>query len=102
MNLEMKKRLLRWYLWNVLLCGCEIWTIRKKHRTQLKILKYAMEKNGENGRVNNEEILIRVKENRTLKKSEKGSGTELDYYEKGILIMMLESTVEEKKKRVNN
>jgi len=70
LDLELKKKLLKCYIWSMALFGAETWTFRVVHQKHLEIFEMwccrGMEKISWTDRVRNEEVLLRVKEKRII------------------------------------
>jgi hypothetical protein len=70
LELNLRKKLVKCYVWSVALCGAETWTLRKVDRKYLESLEMwcwrRMEKISWTDRVRNEEVLHRVKEERNI------------------------------------
>ena len=66
LGLELRKKLVKCYIWSVAFCGAETWTLRAVDRKQLESFDMwcwiRMEKISWTDRVRNEELLLRVKE----------------------------------------
>jgi len=66
LDLELRKKLVKCYIWSVAICGAETWTLRAVDQKQLESVETwcwrRMEKISWTDRVRNEEVLIRVKE----------------------------------------
>jgi hypothetical protein len=70
LNLELRKKLVKCYIWSIALYGAETWTLRtldQKHLESFEMWCWRrMEKINWTGRVNNEAVLHRVKEERNI------------------------------------
>ncbi|KDR09341.1 hypothetical protein L798_15108, partial [Zootermopsis nevadensis] len=70
LGLEMKKKLVKCYVWSVALYGAETWTLRKKEQKYLESFEMwcwrRIEKIRWTDRVTNEEVLRRVNEQRNI------------------------------------
>ena len=70
LDLELRKKLVKCYIWSVALCGAETWTLRavdQKHLESFEIWCWRrMEKISWTDHVRNEEVLLRVKEQRNV------------------------------------
>jgi len=68
--LELRKRLLKCYIWSIALCGAETGTVRAVDQKQLESFEMScwrrMEKNSWTDHVRNGEVLLRVKEQRNI------------------------------------
>jgi hypothetical protein len=68
LDLELRKKLVKCYIWSIALCGMETWTLRKLDQKYLESFEMwcwrRMEKISWTDRVTNEAILHRVKEER--------------------------------------
>ena len=68
--MELKKKLVKCYIWSVALCGAETGTVRAVDEKQLERFEMwcwrKMEKISWTDRVRNEEALLRVKEQRNI------------------------------------
>jgi hypothetical protein len=67
---NLRKKLVECYSWSVALCGIETWTLRKVDQKYLESFKMwcwrRMEKIIWTDRVRNEEVLLRVKQDRNI------------------------------------
>ena len=70
LDLELRKKLVKCYIWSIALCGAETGTIRAVDQKQLGSFEMwwwrRMEKISWTDRVRNEEVLLRVKEQRNI------------------------------------
>jgi hypothetical protein len=70
LDLELKKKLVKCYIWSIALYGAETWTLRavdQKHLESSKMWCWRrMEKTSWTDHVKNEELLLRVKEKRNI------------------------------------
>jgi hypothetical protein len=70
LDLNLRKKLVKCYIWSVALCGAETWTLRKVDQKYLESFGMwcwrRMEKISWTDRVRNEEVLRRVKEERNI------------------------------------
>ena len=70
MKKELRKRLIKCYVWSVLLYGCETWTLRSKDIKRLKAYEMwtwrRLERISWMDKVTNQEVLMRVGEKRRL------------------------------------
>jgi hypothetical protein len=70
MNLELRKKLVKYYIWSIALYGVETWTLRavdQKHLESFDVWCWRrMEKIIWTDHVRNEEVLLRVKEQRNI------------------------------------
>ncbi|KDR16678.1 hypothetical protein L798_09068 [Zootermopsis nevadensis] len=70
LGLELKKKLVKCYVWSVTLYGAETWTLRKKEQKYLESFEMwcwrRIEKIRWTDRVTNEEVLRRVNEQRNI------------------------------------
>jgi hypothetical protein len=77
LELNLRKKLVKSYIWSVALYGAEMWTLRKVVQKYLKNFEMwcwrRMEKISWTERVRNEEVLQRVKEERNIVNTIKGS-----------------------------
>jgi hypothetical protein len=68
--LELRKKLVKCYIWSIALYGAETWTLRaidQKHLESLEMWCWRrMEKISWTEHVRNEEVLLRVKEQRNI------------------------------------
>jgi hypothetical protein len=68
--LELRKKLVKCYVWSIALYGAETWTLWAVDQKQLKSFEMwcwrRMEKMSWTGHVRNEEVLLRVKEQRNI------------------------------------
>jgi len=70
LGLEFRKKLVKCYIWNVVLCGAEPWTLRTVDQKQMQSFEMwcwrRMERISWTDRVRNGEVLLRVKEKRSI------------------------------------
>jgi len=70
LDLELRKKPVKCYIWSVALCGAETGTVRAVDRKQLESFEMwcwrRMEKISWTDRVRNEEVLLSVKEQRNI------------------------------------
>jgi len=70
LDLELRKKLVKCYIWSIVLYGAETWKLRAVDQKQLKSFEMwcwrTMEKNSWSDHVRNEEVLLRVKEQRNI------------------------------------
>jgi hypothetical protein len=70
MDLELRKKLVKCYIWSITLYGAENWTLRavdQKHLESFEMCCWRrMEKIGWTDHVRNKEVLLRVKEQRNI------------------------------------
>jgi hypothetical protein len=70
LDLNLRKKLVKCYVWSIALCGAETWTLRKVDQKYLESFELwgwrRMEKIRWTDRVRNEEVLHRVKEERNI------------------------------------
>ena len=70
LDLELRKKLVKCYIWSIALYGAETWTLRAAHQKHLESFEMwcwrRMEKIFWTERVRNEEVLLRVKEQRNI------------------------------------
>jgi hypothetical protein len=70
LDLSLRKKLVRCYIWSIALYGAETWTLRKLDEKYLENFEMRcwrrMEKISWTDRVRNEEVLHRVKEERNI------------------------------------
>ena len=70
LDLKLRKKLVKCYIWSIALCGAETWTLRavdRKHQESLELWCWRrMEKISWTDHVRNEEVLLRVKEQRNI------------------------------------
>jgi len=70
MDLELRKKLVKCYIWSIGLYGAETWTLRavdQKHMVSLEMWCWKrMGKISWTNHVRNEEVLLRVKEQRNI------------------------------------
>jgi hypothetical protein len=76
LDLNLRKKLVKCYIWSIALCGAETWTLRKADYKYLESFDMwcwrRMEKISWTDRVRNEEVLHRVKKYPTYNKKKKG------------------------------
>ena len=70
MDFELRKKLVKCYIWSIALYGAETWTVRAVNQKHLESLEMwcwrRMEKISWTDHVRNEEVLLRVKEQRNI------------------------------------
>ena len=70
LDLNLRKRLVRCYVWSIALFGAETWTLRETDQKQLESFEMwcwrRMEKISWTDHVRNEEVLVRVNEQRNI------------------------------------
>jgi len=70
LDLELRKKLVKCYIWSIALYGADTWTLRAVDQKHLKSFKMwcwrRMEKINWTDHVRNEEVLLRVKEQRNI------------------------------------
>jgi hypothetical protein len=70
LDLELRKKLVKCYVWSIALYGAETWTLRavdQKHLESFKMWCWRrMEKISSTDHVRNEDVLLRVKEQRNI------------------------------------
>ena len=70
LDLELRKKLVKCYVWSIALCGAETWTLRavdQKHLESTEMWCWRrMEKISWTEHVRNEDVLLRVKEQRNI------------------------------------
>jgi hypothetical protein len=70
LDLNLRKKLVKCYIWSIALYGAETWILRKVHQKHVKSFEMwcwrMMEKNIRTDRERNEEVLQRVKEDRNI------------------------------------
>jgi hypothetical protein len=70
LDLNLRKKLVKCYIWSITLCGAGTWTLRKADQKYLEGFEMwywrRMEKISWTDRVRNEEVLHRVKEDRNI------------------------------------
>jgi hypothetical protein len=70
LDLELRKKLVKCYVWSIALYGAETWTlqaINQKHLKSFKMWRWRrMEKLSWTDHVRNEDVLLRVKEQRNI------------------------------------
>jgi len=70
LELNLRKKLVKCYIWNMALCGAETWTLRSADQKYLESFKMwcwrRMEKISWTDHVRNEEVLLRVNEQRRI------------------------------------
>ena len=71
-NLQLKKKFVKCYVWSIALYGSETWTLREKERKYLEAFEMwcwrKMEKIDWRDHITNEEVLAKVQENRSILK----------------------------------
>jgi hypothetical protein len=82
LDLELRKKLVKCYIWSMVLYGAEIWTLRKLGQKYLESFEMwcwrRKEKISWTDHVNNEAVLHRVKEERNIFHNKKKEG-QLDW-----------------------
>ena len=70
LDLKLRKKLMKFYIWSIASYGAETWTIRTVNRKHLESFEMwcwrRMEKIRWTDHVRNEEVLLRVKEQRNI------------------------------------
>ena len=70
LDLKLRKKLVKWYIWSIALYGAETWTLRAVDHDHLESFQMwcwrRMEKISWTDHVRNEEVLVRVKEQRNI------------------------------------
>jgi hypothetical protein len=70
LDLELRKKLLKCYVWSIALYGADTWTLRAVHQKHLESFEMwcwrRMEKISWSDHVRNEEVLLRVKKQRDI------------------------------------
>jgi hypothetical protein len=69
LDLELRKKLVKCYVWSIALYGAETWTLRaidQKHLESFEMWRRRMEKISWTDHVRNEDVLLRVKEQRNI------------------------------------
>jgi len=69
LDLKLRKKLVKCYIWSIALYGAETWTsgaVDQKHLESFEMWSRRMEKIRWNDHVRNEEMLLRVKEQRNI------------------------------------
>jgi hypothetical protein len=70
LDLELRKKLVKCYVWNIALYGAETWTLRAVEQKHLECFEMwcwrRMEKISWTDHVKNEDVLLRVKEQRNI------------------------------------
>jgi hypothetical protein len=70
LDFELRKKLVKCYIWSIALYGAETWTLQAVDQKQLESFEMwcwrRMEKISWTDRVRNEEVLLRVKEQRNI------------------------------------
>jgi hypothetical protein len=69
MDLELRKKLVKCYIWNIALYGADTWTLRavdQKHLESFEIWCWRRMEISWTDHVGNEEVLLRVKEQRNI------------------------------------
>jgi hypothetical protein len=70
LDLELRKKLVKCYVWSIALYGAETWTLRAVNQKQLESFEMwcrrRMEKMSWTDHVRNEDVLLRVKEQRDI------------------------------------
>jgi hypothetical protein len=70
LDLELRKKLVKCYVWSIALYGAETWTLREMDQKQLESFEMwcwrRMEKISWTDHVRNEDVLLRVKEQRSI------------------------------------
>jgi len=69
LDLNLRKRLVRCYVWSIALCGAEAWTLRatdQKHLASFEMWCWRRMEISWTDRVRNEEVLLRINEQRNI------------------------------------
>jgi hypothetical protein len=69
LDLQLRKKLVKCYIWSIALYGAETWTLRavdQKHLESFEMCWRRMEKISWTDHVRNEDVLLRVKEQRSI------------------------------------
>jgi hypothetical protein len=69
MDVELRKKLVKCYIWNIALYGAETWTLRgvdQKHLKSFEMMCWRRMEINWTDRVRKEEVLLRVKEQRNI------------------------------------
>jgi len=70
LDLKLRKELVKWYIWSIAVYGAVTWTLRAVNQKLLERFEVwcwrRMEKISWTDRVRNEEVLLRVKEQRNI------------------------------------
>jgi hypothetical protein len=70
LDLEMRKKLVKYYIWNIAVYGAESWMLRALDQEHLESFEMCcwrrMEKTSWTDRVRNEEVLLRIKGQRII------------------------------------
>jgi len=70
LDLELRRKLVKCYIWSITLYGAETWTLRAVHQKHMESSEIwcwrRMEKISWTAHVRNEEVLLRVKEQRNI------------------------------------
>ena len=69
LDLELRKKLVKCYIWNIALYGAEAWTIRAVDRKHLESFEMWCQRRMEiswTDHVRNEEVLLRIKEQKNI------------------------------------
>jgi hypothetical protein len=78
LDLNLRKKLVKCYIWSIALCGAETWTLRKVDQKYLESFEMwcwrRLEKISWTDRVRNEEVLHRVEEERNIVHTMKKEG----------------------------
>ena len=105
-DLRIRKKLLKTYIWSIMLYGCETWIIAKEERRRIEAFEMwcyrRMEKIRWTDRMTNEEVLERVSEKKSIWKSIQKRRNELIGHilrHDGLLGLILEGLVDGKNHR---
>ena len=105
LNLQLRKNLMKCYIWSVALYGAETWTIRKKEKKYLESFEMwcwrRMEKIRWTDRITNEEVLRRVEEKRNILETiriRKANWMGHIMRRRGLLLDVIEGKVEGKRR----
>ena len=69
LDLKLRKKLVKWYIWSIALYGAETWTLRaidQKHVESFEMWYWRRMEISWTDHVRNEEVLLRVKEQRNI------------------------------------
>jgi hypothetical protein len=98
LDLNLRKKLVKCYIWCIALCGAEAWTLRKADQKYLESFEMwcwrRMEKISWTNRVRNEEVLHRVKEERIIPHTVKGRKAKWICHIKYVIEEKLEGRIE--------
>lgn len=105
-DLNIRKNLLKTYIWSIMLYGCETWTIAREEMRRIEAFEMwcyrRMQKISWTDRITNEEVLEKVSERKSMWKSIQKRRNELIGHilrHDGLLLLILEGVIDGKNHR---